>query len=128
MEKKIALIVDDDEDFLIQQKAAMERLGFDVVTAGGRAEALEKLAGVAPAVAVVDLMMEEMDGGFVLAPRIKQQHPETAVILVTAVTNETGLEFGLDGGGSRRWIKADAWLAKPVRFEQLRREIERVVR
>lgn len=123
---KIALVVDDDEDFVIQQKSALERLGFTVTTASGRADALEKLEQVKPDVAVVDLMMEEMDGGFVLAHQIKRRYPEARVILVTAVTGETGLQFDADGQGQRRWIKADAVLAKPVRFEQLQRELERV--
>jgi CheY-like chemotaxis protein len=125
-ERKIALVVDDDEDFLFQQKALLERLGFDVVTAGGREEATAKLAEVQPALAVVDLMMEEKDGGFVLARHIKRVRPGTFVILVTAVTAETGLEFAVDAAEQRRWIQADALLAKPVRFEQLKREIERM--
>ena len=126
-EQKTALVVDDDEDFLFQQKTALERLGFAVVTAPGRREALEKLDTFKPDLAVVDLMMEEMDGGFVLAHQIKQRHPETRIIMVTAVTGETGLQFGGQPDGQRRWIKADAVLAKPVRFEQLKREIERLL-
>ena len=124
---KTALVVDDDEDFVIQQKSALEKLGFTVTTASGRVDALEKLEQVKPDLAVVDLMMEEMDGGFVLAHQIKRRYPEARVILVTAVTGETGLQFDADGQGPRRWIKADAVLAKPVRFEQLKREIERVL-
>jgi CheY-like chemotaxis protein len=125
-EPRTALVVDDDEDFLFQQKAALERLGFKVVTAGGREEAAAKLAELQPALAVVDLMMEEKDGGFVLARHIKRCCPGTFVILVTAVTAETGLEFAVDAVEQRRWIQADALLAKPVRFEQLQREIERM--
>jgi CheY-like chemotaxis protein len=126
---KNALVVDDDEDFVIQQKAALERLGYAVVTAHSRAEALERMEQTRPDVAVVDLMMDEMDGGFVLAHQIKRKFPQTPVILVTAVTGATGLQFAPDGGaGHHRWVKADALLAKPVRFEQLQREIERLTR
>jgi CheY-like chemotaxis protein len=125
-EQRIALVVDDDEDFLFQQKAALERLGFAVVTAGGRADATAQLARIQPALAVVDLMMEEKDGGFILARDIKRSYPDTFVILVTAVTAETGLQFTVDAPELRRWIRADALLAKPVRFEQLKREIGRM--
>jgi CheY-like chemotaxis protein len=125
-EKKIALLVDDDEDFLFQQKDALERLGFAVVTAGSREEAMEELAHLKPDLAVVDLMMEEKDAGFILAREIKQANSATFVILVTAVTAETGLRFSLDAPEQKRWIRADALLAKPVRFEQLKREIERM--
>ena len=126
-EKRHALVVDDDEDFVIQQKSALERLGFAVTTASGREDAEGKLDGAKPDLALVDLMMEEMDGGFVVAHQIKRRWPDARVILVTAVTSETGLQFDLDSPGQRRWIKADAVLAKPVRFEQLKREIERVM-
>ena len=41
------------------------------------------------------------------------------VILVTAVASETGLDFDAATAEERGWIKADAVLDKPVRFEQL---------
>jgi len=72
---------------------------------------------------VLDLMMEHMDAGFNLAYRIKKMDKSIPVILVTAVESETGMGFGTGG-----WLKADAVLAKPVRFEQLKREIDRLMR
>lgn len=125
--QKKALVVDDDPDFLFQQEHALRQLGFAVTTATGRADAVEKLAGLQPDLAVVDLMMEEKDGGFVLAHQIRTASPGTKIIIVTAVTGETGLTFDLAGQGRRPWIKADAILAKPVRFEQLEREVARVL-
>jgi hypothetical protein len=49
------------------------------------------------------------------------------VILVTAVTAETGLSFSPTTGAERAWVGADALLAKPIRFEQLKREVERLL-
>jgi CheY-like chemotaxis protein len=77
---------------------------------------------------VVDLMMEHTDGGFALAYRLKKRQPPVPVILVTAVTAETGLEFGAASPAGANWMQADALLPKPVRFEQLRREIDRLLR
>ncbi len=127
-DRKKAIVVDDDPDFLDQQKTVLEALGFDVVTAEGRAEAEEKIKEVVPDLAVVDLMMEEKDGGFILARSLKQANSAMIVLLVTAVTAETGLEFHMEAPGASRWIKADAILTKPVRIEQLRREIARLMR
>ena len=124
---KKALVVDDDPDFLFQQERALEQLGFVVTVASGRAEGMEKLGNFRPDLALIDLMMEEKDGGFVLAHHIKRLHPDTKVILVSAVTGETGLTFDLADQGRRPWIKADALLAKPVRFEQLEREVAKVM-
>lgn len=126
-ERKTILIVDDDPDFVLQQKLPLEAAGFDVVTAGGQAEADELLSHLRPDVALVDLMMEHADGGFALCYHIKKLDPSIGVILVTAVTRETGLEFDAATAEERSWVKADAMLPKPVRFEQLLREIRRLL-
>jgi CheY-like chemotaxis protein len=78
-----------------------------------------------PDIAVIDLMMEQNDDGFVLAYRLKKKYPDVPVIMVTAVTSETGIDFtsAPDTGG---WMKADALLQKPVRFEQLEAQIKRL--
>jgi len=125
--KKTVLIVDDDEDFLFQQKALLTAGGYEVVTAGGQGEAEQLLKTCRPDLALVDLMMEHADGGFALCYHIKKLDASIPIILVTAVASETGLEFDAATEEERRWVKADALLAKPVRFEQLTREIERLL-
>ena len=121
------LLVDDDEDFLLQHKTLLEAAGFLVRTAGGQVEAEKMLAEQPPDLAIVDLMMEHHDAGFALCHHIKKFKPPIPVILVTAVAHETGLEFDAAGEEERAWIKADAMLAKPIRFEQLTREINRLL-
>lgn len=121
------LIVDDDPDFRLQLQMQLEAAGYGVLAADGEEAAARVLALSSPDLAVVDLMMENMDGGFRLCHRIKKQERPIPVILVTAVTGETGLEFDVTTDEERSWIKADALLDKPVRFEQLRREIERLL-
>ncbi len=127
-EIKTILVVDDDEDFRLQQKVQLEAAGFRVLTAEGQRKAEEILSEVRPDLALVDLMMEEMDGGFSLCYHIKKMDASIPVILVTAVTAETGLEFDAATKEERSWVKADAMLTKPVRFEQLLREIERLLK
>lgn len=122
---KTILVVDDDVDFLTQHRILLESVGYEVLTAESQAQAEELLTRQQPDLAVVDLMMENADGGFALCYHIKKQNPGIPVILVTAVASETGLEFDASTDEERTWVKADAFLAKPVRFEQLRREIER---
>lgn len=124
---KTILVVDDDLDFLTQHKMYLEGAGFTVVTAESQKQAEEILKTLRPALAMVDLMMENVDGGFALCYRIKKKDPSIPVILVTAVTSETGLEFDAATKEERSWVKADAMLAKPVRFEQLKRELERLL-
>ena len=46
---------------------------------------------------------------------------------VTGVASETGIDFDASTKEERSWIKADVVLDKPIRFEQLEREIHRLV-
>ena len=122
------LIVDDDPDFLMQQKLQLEHAGFEVLEAENRQKAKQIVDSNTFDVAVLDLMMEDLDAGFVLARDIKRKNPAIPVIMVTGVASETGMEFDAATQEERSWIKADALLAKPVRFEQLLREINRLLK
>jgi len=124
--KKI-LLVDDDIDFLAQMQTRLKTLQYEVIMAEGQQEAEKILAETKPDLAILDLMMEQVDGGFALAYHLKQKYPDVPVILCTAVANETGIEFDASTDEERTWIKADVFLPKPVRFEQLVREMERLL-
>lgn len=124
-EIKKVLVVDDDSDFLDQTEMMFSSRGYEVITAPGRKEAQETFDSFTPDIAVIDLMMENDDDGFVLAYRIKKRFPECVVIMVTNVTGETGIQFpGEDDSSS--WINADAILSKPVRFEQIQEELNKI--
>ena len=125
--KPMVMLVDDDEDFLFQQRLQLEHAGFQVVALQGQEQAEEFLAGHRPDVAVVDVMMEHPDAGFVLCHHIRKKDPSIPVILVTSVNSETNLDFDLASHENRDWIHADSLLAKPIRFEQLHREIEHLL-
>ena len=72
-------------------------------------------------------MMEHPDAGFVLCHHIRKKDPSIPVILVTSVNSETNLDFDLASEEDRNWINADALLSKPIRFEQLLSEIDRLL-
>lgn len=121
------LFVDDDPDFRAENRGPLEALGFTVTEAESAADAESKMAAGPFDLAIVDLMMEKPDSGFTLAYRIKKAHPEMPIIMVSAVNSEMGLHFSLETAAERAWIKADAFLNKPLRFEQLEYEIERLL-
>lgn len=128
MDKKRLLVVDDDVDLLLQMKLQLENAGYAVTTAESQKKAEEILKTDVPDLAILDLMMERMDAGFVLCYNIKKNNPKVPVIMVTGVTRETGMEFDAATDDERSWLKADAILAKPIRFEQLQREIDRLLK
>ncbi|MBN1918405.1 MAG: response regulator [Verrucomicrobia bacterium] len=125
--KPTILIVDNDPDVIHQLTVVLEGAGYAVTAAESREQAEEVLLGLKPDVAILDLMMEEMDSGFVLAHHVKQLYPETPIMLLTAVTSATGMSFGAQTPEARSWLKADCVLDKPVRPDQLRAEVRRLL-
>ncbi len=122
------LLVDDDVDFLTQTRVQLEAAGFEVVAAESVEAARGVLAESPPDAAVVDLMIDNYDDGFRLCREIKQRDPSIPVILVTGVAAETGMAFDAATKEERAWIAADVVLDKPIRFEQLRREMDRLLK
>jgi len=118
--KKTILLADDDPDVIFQVKHHLERWGYEVVAVESREEAERYLEGACPDLAILDLMMEEEDSGFILSYRIKKCRPEVPVIISTAVAAERGITFDINSPGSKSWIKADHYLEKGFRMEQLR--------
>jgi CheY-like chemotaxis protein len=125
--QKTVLFVDDDPDFVREQTRALEQAGFVVMTADGQEEAERLLERQRPDLVVCDQMLEHVDGGFILCHHLRQRLPDVPVILLTAVTSDSRVKFEANSPGERSWIKADVLLAKPLRFEQLRREIDRLL-
>jgi len=126
--KKKILIIDDDIDYLFQMKTHVEKFGFDVTTMNSQKEGEEYIKKAKPDLVIVDLMMENMDSGFVLCYKIKKKYPDVPVIIATAVTSEIGLEFGINTAEDRQWIKADSYLEKGIRPDQLHREINKLLK
>jgi CheY-like chemotaxis protein len=124
---KVVLLVDDDIDYIYQTKSVIEKAGYRVVSAQSMDETRQILGDLRPDLVVLDLMMEVMDAGFVLSYEIKKKDPAIPVIMATAVMHETGLEFDAATSEERNWVKADVVLTKPVRPEQLMREIHRLL-
>ncbi len=122
------LIVDDDVDFANQLKIRLEASGYDVITSSSVKEAEGIIERERPDGAIVDLMLEYADGGFLLCYKLKKLDEKMPVILVTSVASETGIDFDASTEEEKSWIKADIVLAKPIRFEQLLRELDRLLK
>jgi len=120
------LVVEDDPDMMDQMKVYLESENYEVITAGNQKEAEPLIQPGNFAAAVLDLMMENPDSGFVLSHRIKKMDAKIPVIIVTSVTKETGYYFD-KAHDPKAWIKADAIIHKELRFEQLKAELKRLM-
>jgi CheY-like chemotaxis protein len=117
------LIVDDDQDYLFQIQMKVEKFGFKTIVAEGQREAEELLERFRPDLAILDLMMENEDSGFILCFKMKKRYPDVPIIIATGVTAETGFTFDINDENNRKWIKADRFLDKGIRADRLKEEI-----
>jgi len=82
MPKETILIVDDEESVRKALGNVLRDEGYEIVLAGSGKEALDLLAEAQPAIALLDIMMPEMDGIETLK-RLKEVRPALPVIMVT---------------------------------------------
>lgn len=124
--KKKILLVDDDIDLLEQNKVLFESKGYEVKTASSSAEGWEVFKKTKPDAAVIDLIMEEYDSGFVLCHRIKKdEHGKNIpVFILTSATYDTGFKFGASTSEEREWINADELINKPVIIDEFVQKLE----
>jgi CheY-like chemotaxis protein len=124
--KNRILVVEDDPDMMEQMKVYLESEKYQVIAASSQKEAEALIKPGAFDAAVLDLMMENPDSGFVLSHKIKKLDAALPVIIVTSVTKETGFYFD-KAHDPKDWIKADAIIHKELRFEQLKSELRRLM-
>ena len=115
------LIVDDERKNrqLLEVMLGDER--YEITAATSAEEALEQIAASLPDIILLDVMMPGMDG-YQLAALIKGS-PATAhvpIVMLSALTDRNSMLHGRTAG-------AEAFLAKPVNGDELRREVQRLL-
>lgn len=124
---KTILIVDDDPDYLLQLQMKVEKFGYTTITADSQQEAEKLIEKTKPDLAILDLMMEKEDSGFILCYRMKKKYPDVPIIIATGVAAETGITFDINDENNRKWIKADRFLDKGIRSDVLKEEIRKLL-
>ena len=105
------LLVDDEAAFRDTVSRRLEKRGMKVIQASGGAQCLEIMSADSPEVVVSDVKMPGMDG-LELLQRLKEDHPDTEVILLTGHASTADGVSGIKAG-------AFDYLTKPVEFEHL---------
>ena len=113
------LLVDDEERILSFLKPKLRTVGYNVLTAGNGAEALELLKVEKVDLVVLDLIMPKMDGMETL--RHLRSFSAVPVIVLSARDGDMDKIKGLQLG-------ADDYIAKPFNPDELVARIEAVVR
>ncbi|MBN8550499.1 MAG: response regulator [Deltaproteobacteria bacterium] len=111
--KKTLLVVEDDADSRNAICTILESLGFNHVGFASAKEALAALPGLKIDLALVDIMMPEMNG-YELLREIRQMpnFAELPVIMVTAKDQDSEILEGYQFG-------ADYYITKPFTSKQL---------
>ena len=111
------LVADDDDDILSLVRYVLEATGYEVVAAHDGAQALELALERRPALAVLDVMMPQLDGLEVTRRlRATQGFEELPIILLTARVADADVQDGLRAG-------ATEYLRKPFSPQDLRRYV-----
>ncbi len=123
------LVVDDDPDFLEQNRLMLEGMGFSVVTAERSDEALETSDREIPDAFLLDLMMERTDSGARLARALRRdpRFRRAPIIILTSVVDTTGFDFRRNPKEVLDWMKADAWFDKPPPMAELANTLQRLL-
>ena len=82
-ESRRILIIDDERPILLTLEALLGRHGYKVETAATAAAAQKLLEAKSPALVLLDLQLPDAEG-FEMLDRIKNDHAETQVIILTA--------------------------------------------
>ena len=113
------LVVDDEPQMLIAVNETIRRLGYGVTTAGNGMEALRRLKEKYYGLIITDMRMPEMSG-LDLLRRIKNQSPQTPVVLLTAYgTVQNAVDAMREG--------AFDYLLKPFDAEALENVVRRAL-
>ena len=107
------LVVEDDADSRTAICTILESLGFGHLSFGSAKEALAGIKGKEIDVALLDIMMPEMNGYELLKEIRKfEEYREIPVIMITAKDTDTEILEGYQHG-------ADYYITKPFTAKQL---------
>lgn len=116
-DKKI-LVVDDEEGIRRVLRLSLSESGYRVLTAGTATDALEIIRVERPPIVLADIIMPGMDG-IELLQRIKEENPDTEVIMMTG---DVDRELAVN---SLRWEAAD-FIAKPISYDAIETALKRL--
>ncbi len=100
------LVVDDNELNLTLIGKILEMEGYQVTSAKNGAEAIGAVESAAPDLAILDVMMPDMDG-YELCKKLRQPplNSRFPIVMLTAMTSPEERRLALDAGANDIWAK-----------------------
>jgi CheY-like chemotaxis protein len=110
--KKTVLLVDDDEDFVAQNRLLLEDSGYRVRTAHSGRQCLEEVCARKPDLIILDMMMESENEGFDLSRELRNSEYTKGIPLVMITSINDLRPFRIEP--DHTWLPVDALIEKPV--------------
>jgi len=114
------MIVDDDPNIRELVRALLENGGFTACEAKDGRDALQKIAAENPELAIIDLMMPNMDG-YELCRKLRQYYENLPILMLTARSELPSKVKGFEAG-------ADDYLTKPFEGDELLLRVRALLR
>ena len=115
-EKRKILIVDDDTFLLDMYAFKFSQHNFEVHTAPGGLQAIEKLKdGLSPDIILMDIIMPDMDG-FEMLEKINKDNlsPDSTKIILSNKSQQSDIDRGNSLGASGYIVKANSTPAEVI--------------
>jgi len=124
--KKTILLVDDDPDFLEQNRLLLEANGYAVRTAESGRQCLAAVEACRPDLIILDMVMDSPSDGFNISRELRNsEYTKTIPLLMITSVNDS-VPFRIEPDST--WLPVDALLEKPVDPELLLAVVDRALR
>lgn len=117
---KRILIIDDDPDIRTVMNLSLKKHGYDVETASGKDEALEKLDQFRPHVVLLDVLLSGSDGRNICREIKDKEATQNLPIIMVSAHPGAAENIGIYG--------ADDFIGKPFTVDALLVKVDKVLR
>lgn len=114
------LIVEDEPNVVSVLKRGLNNEGFELSVAPDGFVALEMISAHTFSLIILDIMLPGING-LDLCKQVKKNHPQTPIIMLTALGSTENIVTGLDNG-------ADDYMVKPFKIAELSARIRTLLR
>jgi len=119
-ERRVAIVVEDDEGIRVLLAAILAQSGFEVHVAETGWQGISLVQAHAPDLVTLDVGLPDIDG-FEVVRRVRLRNSDVHIVMVTARADEIDAIQGLE-------IGADMYITKPFRPRELRAHVEALMR
>jgi CheY-like chemotaxis protein len=125
------LIIDDDPDLVEVIRLTLETEGYQVFSAAGGEEGLEKVKEINPDLIILDVMMDYTTEGFHVSLQLRSPDPNSEyapyskipILMLTALHSTTPLRFTPEDD----YLPVDDFVEKPLEPGALVEKVEKLL-